>query len=648
LLGGDLQGTVYGAVGKMSAPMKAVNLNWRYTLSDNPSLTYIRAGQISTTGLLPQHIIGGAISNDPIEPRKIYNTFSIDGNTIPESEVELYINNQLSDYTRADELGYYRFSFSLTYGTVRINLRIYTPSGQIITEERQMQIPFTFLPKRVVSYNFQGGAIDEGMKKVSIDRYALHGDVAWGLSNSLTVKAGVDYACNNLIPLYYGSLSARLSDQYLLNIDAAPGAYYRASTNVTYTSSQSYSLVYTRFDNDSIYNPRRVRQEINVGIYMPFRVMKLQSGFRLEGEYFLLDKSSITNYSIDLNTRLGRFNLRANYRDQLIANNRKIYFGNGLLTGAVTCTFSRTPGIPIFVKGMFVRIQTQYRVHDNQLATAGIQFSQTVCRNGRINVNIDRDMHRGATMVQANLTLDLDAFRSHTQYSGSGHNFAIQHTINGSVGLDTRSAKLLFSNREQVGRAAVSVLMFIDGNNNGKFDQGEEKVPARAIRLRESATIEQGKDSILHIAQLQSYWKYNAEIVQTALPNPTLAPLKSEFSFVADPNRYKRIEIPLYLTGTIEGKVTMRKDGSEEGLGGLRLFLKGIDHNFEETIRTFSDGSYYSMNLLPGKYELEVDPTQLTFLDAISRPGRLEFELKALADGDYLQGLNILLEQEKF
>lgn len=280
------------------------------------------------------------------------------------------------------------------------------------------------------------------------------------------------------------------------------------------------------------------------------------------------------------------------------------------------------------------------------MATAAIQFSRTILRKGRLNVNIDRDLRGGTTRVQAGFSFDLDAFRSNTQYTRSDNNYVFQQTFNSSVGLDAHSAKLTATKLEQVGRASVSILMFIDSNQNGKFDNGEEKIPSRAIRLNEFATFEQGKDSILRITQLQSYWKYHAEVVQTALPNPTLAPLKSEFSFVTDPNRYKRIELPLYRTGTIEGKVTLHKNGSEEGLGGVRLLLKGLDRTYKETIRTFSDGSYYSMNLLPGKYEMEVDPTQLNFLVAISEPRQLEFTVKALAEGDYLEGLNIILEQE--
>ncbi len=649
LLGGDLQGSLYGNLGNEDYRLKSSNVNWRYALNPNAYLTSVWAGQIITTGLQGQRIIGAAISNDPIEPRKVYNTYSMDGNTIPDSEVELYINSQLTSFTRADALGYYRFNFSLTYGTIRINLRIYTPSGEILTEERQLQIPFTFLPQGVVSYNAQAGIVDDGLSEINMNRYAFHGNVAWGLTNTLTAKAGIDYFNSVLRPIYYGSLSARLFDQYLLNIDAAPGAYYRATASVTYASSRSYNLNFTRFESDSLYNARRAKQEIDASVYLPFRFSGFSSGFRFSGENYLFNNSNLTDINLDLNTNIKSYNIRANYQNSLTYNAGKVYFVNGTTTGSVTYTFSRTPGLPVFVRGMFVRAQAQYDVVYKQLGIVGAQFSRAVMGKGRINVNLDHDFRTNATQIQAGFIFDLDKIRATSHFIAIGDSYNFQQSLNGSIGLDAQSAYFAASNREQVSRAAVSVLMFVDNNDNGKYDAGEEKIPSRALRLDQSAQFELGKDSILRITQLQSYWRYNAEIVQSALPNATLAPLTTEFSFVTDPNRYKRMEIPLYRTGVIEGTVTLRKEGEDTGLGGVRLLLKSKTRTYEETIRTFNDGGFYASNLLPGKYTLEVDPTQLTFLNATCKPERIEFEVKALAGGDYLENLklNLIAKEEK-
>jgi hypothetical protein len=55
------------------------------------------------------------------------------------------------------------------------------------------------------------------------------------------------------------------------------------------------------------------------------------------------------------------------------------------------------------------------------------------------------------------------------------------------------------------------------------------------------------------------------------------------------------------------------------------------------------------MDLPPGQYTIEVDPSQLDFLN-VKQLEKLEFELKARAEGDYIEGLEIILvpkEKEK-
>src|SRR5690554_22867 len=86
-------------------------------------------------------------------------------------------------------------------------------------------------------------------------------------------------------------------------------------------------------------------------------------------------------------------------------------------------------------------------------------------------------------------------------------------------------------------------------------------------------------------------------------------------------------------------------NGKEEGVGGLRLILKknGEVVGLETVLRTFSDGGFYALGLLPGEYTIQIDPQQLEFMDAVSDPQVLGFEVEALADGDYKENLNFTL-----
>ena len=222
-----------------------------------------------------------------------------------------------------------------------------------------------------------------------------------------------------------------------------------------------------------------------------------------------------------------------------------------------------------------------------------------------------------------------------------------QQRVSGSLGMEP-SGRILATNRDQVSRSGIAVRMFIDENENGHFDEDEEIVPAKAVRLDRSANMLLGSDVILRITQLQRYWKYRLEVDVNALPNPMLAPKRESFMFVAEPNRFRRIDIPLYQTGIIAGYVFLDRDGKEEGVGGLRLILERDGELLEsdEVLRTFSDGGFYAFGLLPGKYTIRIDPHQLAFMDVASDPQVLEFEIKALADGDYKENLNFIIRSK--
>ncbi len=647
LLGGDLQGTINGVSNSNGFnTLVTNNLLWRYAIRDNDFISGIMAGQTSTTGLQPLSIKGISLTNDPIEPRQIYETTVIDGTTEPESEVELYVNERLSEFQRADAMGYYRFNVPISYGTTRTSLHIYTPSGQIIVSDKQMQVPFTFLPKGVASYNIQAGLIDNYTTNTIQDQWTAHGNFALGVTNWLTTSFGTQYLGNTYNPenfLYYGSMSARVAKQYLINIDAAPNNFYRLVGSVNYSSNLSMNISYTKFDGKSIFNSYNATDNFMANIYLPFRVHGINTGFRLGTDYYILPFGSRTTYRTDLNMRLGKADLRLNYRDNLVNSNNIHDFGQGTLTSGITYTMARTPGIPVYIRGMYVRAQTQYNMYEKKFQTTDVNFSRTISKTGRLDLNLAYNHLAKVINSRIGLTLDLNTIRSVTSTYISGKKASVRQSLTGSLGWDMPNEKIVLSNRQQVGRSSASVILFIDNNNSGKYEKGDKLLPYRGVKLDKTTTMLVGRDSILRLTQLQSYYKYNLSVNRNAIPDPTLVPIKDNFSFIADPNQFKQIEIPFYRGGIAEGAVFVERDGKVTGQGGLRLVLKAVDKEFQTIVRTMSDGNFYVMDLAPGKYTMEIDSIQLGFLNVKCEPEKVEFEIKALAEGDYVEGLTINL-----
>ncbi|HRZ97131.1 MAG TPA: hypothetical protein P5084_06210 [Paludibacter sp.] len=647
LLGGDIQGTINGLNSTDGFnTLNANGLRWRYAIRDNNYLSGIMLGQTSTTGLLPMSIKGVAITNDPVEPRQMYETYMIDGTTEANSEVEIYVNERLAGFKRANELGYYRFDVPVTYGTTRLKLQIYTPSGRLIVTDKQMQVPFTFLPRGVVSYNIQAGQTESFLSDSLQGKWIAHGNVAVGLTNWLTALVGTQFlgaAMNPQNMMYYSSLSARIAKQYLINIDAAPKNFYRFTSSVMYSNNLSLNLIYTRFDGKSMFNSRGETDNLTANVYLPFRIFKLNTGIRFSGEHLILPSTNQTVFSTDLNARIGKVDMRLNYRDNFITSNALTNFGEGVFTTSLTYTIARTPGVPVYVRGMYLRGQNQYNIRNNQFLQSSIELSRTILKTGRLNLIFGYNHMINSLNTQVGFTLDLNKLRSTTLVNMVGNQVTARQSVNGSIGWDMQNKKLNASNRQQVGRSAASILLFVDNNNSGHYDAGDQLLPCRGVKLDRTTTMEVGRDSILRLSQLQSYYKYNLSVNRNAIPDPTLVPIKDKFSFIADPNQYKQIEIPFYRGGIIEGAVLVQRNGVTTGQGGLRLILKAIDKDFETVIRTMSDGGFYTMDLAPGKYTLEVDPVQLGFLSVKPLTEKFSFEIKAVAEGDYLEGLNLIL-----
>jgi len=643
LLGGDLQGNISGHFAGDYKFCRTGQMKWKYVFDKNPFLTSVQLGQMYTSGLSGKCIAGISVSNEPVIPRRVYNKYVVEGNTVPGSEVELYLNNRLCFFTKAGKLGYYRFDFPLTYGTVRICLKIYKPSGEILIKNKRIQIPFSLLPPGKLFYNFHGGLITDKYYETDLDNYMFHFEAGRGISQNFTVKFGTEYFSNNSKPFFYSVLSGWLFDQYLFNLDAAPGAYYRIAARTTYVSGSSINMVLTRFDGLSRYNPVSAEKQLYAGYYFPFDISGICSGIRMACDHICFGKGSTTGYRAGYSARIRRVNFRFDYHGRLSNRHRTTGCRNSLFTLSTTCTFPRKPQLPVFLRGLFMRIRGEYDLAGGYARSAGLRFSQTVWRKARFSINMDYDLLSNTPCFQGILTVDLPSFRSVTRYLGNKGDNLLCQDISGSLSFDDKRGKIISSDRRQVGRAAVSVVMFEDSNENGHYDEGEIIVPSKAIRLDHAASMELTPEGILYISRLVGYRTYHAEVVKELLPDPVLAPVMSRFSFIAVPNRYKNIEIPLYHTGVIEGKVTLCEKQRNRNIGGVRLIIKGINNNYEKIIKTFSDGTFYLSGVLPGEYSLKVDPVQLEFLTSVCLPRQINFKVRRTSEGDFTDKLNFKL-----
>lgn len=650
--GGDIQGALYGSYSDNFSNFGTNNLRWRYMFRNNSAITRLIIGQTQTDGLFGNAYTGIKLSNDPIEPRRNFDEFAILGTTIPQSEVELYLNNLLIDFVEADAGGNYQFLAPISYGANQINLKIFGPTGQIIERSNQIQIPFNFQPVGVFNYKLNAGQLDVPLMGSTNKDRTIQGKGSYGFTNWLSGGLGVEYyeSYHKDMPTITGNLSSRFFSKYILTFEAASKAYYRSTLSATFPNFASFNLDVTEFESVSrfsIYNSSNDQRRIVGSLFYPFQIFSVPFNVRLSSFSRIRNNLSSTSYSIDTNTRLNNMSVRFGYKDRSDGKLDLLSFSNvAILENSLTYNLpngnrSRIPG---FLKGAFIRSQLRYQPSQNQFESAEFLISQKILQKGRLQLAFGKNFARNFNTFRFSFVFDFNKIRSSSTFSNIQNNNSFTQNIRGSVGYDSNYENFIFTSRDQVGRAGAAVKLFVDNNNNGTFDEGDDSISENAIRLKRSGATSVTKNGILYYTQMQPYFFYNMELNKGVLKNPMLVPDFEKFGLITDPNRFKKIEIPFYMSGVVEGSVKrLFASGLRNGIGGLKLNLVSQSRDFSQEIRTFSDGSFYAYEVPPGKYTLSVDNSQLDILNVKSQPGTLNFEVKALPEGDFIEGLNLLL-----
>jgi len=649
LYGGDIQGNIFGSYSDNYSNFATDNLRWRYMYRDRPWLSKIEIGQTTTDGFSRNTYTGIRISNDPIEPRRLFDEYVVEGETTPQSEVELYMNNTLIDFKQADELGNYRFLTPITYGTSQLDLKIYGPTGQIIERSSRIQVPFTFQPQGVFNYTINAGRLDKPIFGETSQDFTAQGSGAFGITDWLTAKAGVEYykGYHDQLPTFTSSLSSRIASNYIFTVEAASKAYYRGLLNVIYPNSASLSLDYTDFtDGFSIYNSSNDDKRIVASIFYPFNFIGIPFNIRTSTFSRIRNASqNSTTFRVDANSRFGKLSLRIGYSDRYtgeveLLNPTEVAY----LESSATYNISNNRNMPSYLRGIFVRAQMRYKPTVDQFDSAELLLSQKVFRKGRLQLSLGHNFNGDYNTARFSLIVDFDKARSSSTFNSIRGNSNFTQNFRGSVGYDSNYENFIFTSRNQVGRSGTAIQLFVDNNNNGSYDDEDDLIDGNAVRVQRSGATSTTKNGVLYFTQMQPYFYYNMEINKSAIKNPMLVPEFEKFGLITDPNRFKKVEIPFYMSGVMEGMVERRlSNENKTGVAGLRVLVRQKDGDYNKELRTFSDGSFYEYEIPPGEYVLEVDSTQLNILESKSLPAKIDFEVKAIPEGDFIEGLKFLL-----
>ena len=170
---------------------------WRWVDNKAKFIKQFQLGRVYSRSVasLFNPVDGFMFTNTPTTIRKTLGEYPISDYTQPEWTVELYINNNLVDFVKADVSGHYSFNVPIVYGTSNITLRFYGPNGEEKSQQKTIFMPFNLLPKGEFEYRVTGGYLLDTIftRHHRIQNKYGRAEVNYGITRWLTMGAGMEY-----------------------------------------------------------------------------------------------------------------------------------------------------------------------------------------------------------------------------------------------------------------------------------------------------------------------------------------------------------------------------------------------------------------------------------------------------------------------
>jgi hypothetical protein len=613
---------------------------WRWVDNDKTLIKQAQLGKISnqTISFINAPIVGGTIRNTPTTVRKASGYYTITDHTEPNWNVELYINNVLVDYEKADASGLYQFKVPIVYGYTTIKLKFYGPLGEERTEERTMNVPYTFMPAGEFEYGLSGGVLQDTLSS----RYG-RAEFNYGVARTLTIGGGAEYLSS--IPhspyIPFATLTFQPFSKMTINGEYDHGVKARGVMNYYFRKDALLTLDYAKFEEGQEATRFNAPEERKIKVSVPFAAHKTTGFMRLDYTQLVYSSFNYNQGTMMLSAYHGQFSANAATQINWIGKMQAYALSDLALSWR-------------FKKGITLRPSGQYNFTDGQLTTVKIALEKYVPR-GNFALSYEKNILYNDHFINFNFRYDLKGARTNFSVSQSRAMTMTAESVQGSLAFGGGNGYVHSSSNSSASKGGLLLYPFLDLNNNGKFDKGEPMVKVSAVSVMGGRVIYNEKDLIVRIPDLNAFTTYLVEFQDNDLENISWRFKKKTYRVLIDPNQFKRLDIPVIAVGEVSGMTYLNKENVLKGQH--RILVKFYKKNMlngtaaDQGIATKavaealseSDGYIYYMGLEPGEYVARVDPEQLKNLKMSSTPAEIPVRIHQSREGDIIGGLDFIL-----
>lgn len=606
---------------------------WRYVNNDHTLLRQVMAGKIVShaTSSIYDPVVGVQITNTPTTFRRSFGSYTLTDKTEPNWTVELYVNNVLVDYTKADASGFFTFEVPLVYGNSHVSLKFYGPWGEERTREQNITIPYNFLPRKTLEYTVSAGMVEDTLWS----RFA-RGSFSYGATKFLTLGAGAEYLSSvsgsPLMP--YVNASLKLSKNLMVSGEYTYGVRARGTLSYRLPSNMQLDLNYTRYKEGQQAINYNYLEERRISLSLPVRTKNFSAFSRMSVYQIVLPLSKYTTGEWMISSSVFGINTNLTTYSIFIGQENPFLYSN-LSLGI------RLPA------GILLLPQLQYSYSSGKFMTAKAGLEKRILGKGYITTSFERNFRTNISMGELGIRYDFSfAQAGFSARRGSDQTTLVQYA-RGSLINDRHTDYLKADNRTNVGRGGVSIVAFLDLNANGVRDAGEPRAAGVNVHSSGGRTELSEKDTTIHILGLEPYVKYFIELDETGFDNISWRLQKKSLAVIIDPNILKLIEVPVSVQGEATGNIMFEEGGVISGLSRIIINFYDSHNNIAGRVLSEEGGFYSYFGLAPGSYTVRPDTAQLRKLKMTTNPDSLVFSIVTSEEGDYVDGLDFTLRKEE-
>ena len=571
---------------------------------------------------------GFLVSNRPLSQPTGFDTHTLEGDLPPGWDVELFFNDALVGFQQAGPSGRYAFvDQPLVYGPNEFRLVFHGPLGQVRVERQSFLLDRSSVAPGDFLYTVAASRDDFGEENAQAQ-------FEWGISKSFSATGG----------LVNVDLAGERHQYANLGVRAFGGPFIIGADVVRERDGGHLAELYgkTRIGALSLSASRAWLDGFTSDYYLPTDD-KVRTRDRLRADGAVTLGALRLPLTLDITRDMRSSGMRqldvlgriAAYRAGTAISNTVRWHSFG--------EFSTADGelqVSRRIAGIGLLGNLQYALKPEVKGTALTVAADKALASGYVwNLGITRAFE-GDTCYFAGLSKGLGRFglSANVAYSSS-RRLALGLQLFIAAGREPREGRFFTDAQPMAAMGAASMRLFLDKNLNGIADADEEGIPNAAFIVNGAAQQDRtGPNGMAYLPRLPAHQHVDIGVDVSTLEDPQWTPRMAGVRTVPRPGVTSVIDIPVILTGEIDGTTYLVEDGQQRAIGDIELELLDNAGKVAGRSTSASDGYYIVPAVPPGEYRLRISREQLARLKLEDTGTRL---ISMGKDGQVISGVDL-------